>query len=226
MGQVPDQRNRERRRHRRRVRADHLALGRGRGKCADRGRSRAARDERPVARGDLHELRRLNSVQSRTKEDRMFGKIFIKEWRDNLALFALGVIVLLGVLGLHLGHQDKAALFTLGAFLMFVLPGLAFLIGASGFQNEFKNNSWTYLFSRPVAKPCIWTAKYVSQLSILAVLVGLWAALRLLAPGLGRLLGQLDWPADHLSIGSAGLFLPAAVLVFTAAFSMSFLSDR
>jgi len=156
----------------------------------------------------------------------MFGKIFIKEWRDNLALFALGVIVLLGVLGLHLGHQDKAALFTLGAFLMFVLPGLAFLIGASGFQNEFKNNSWTYLFSRPVAKPCIWTAKYVSQLSILAVLVGLWAALRLLAPGLGRLLGQLDWPADHLSIGSAALYLLALFLAFTAAFSMSFLSDR
>ncbi len=155
----------------------------------------------------------------------MFARIFIKEWRDNILLFILGLTNLVAAFGLFLFGENKPGLYVSGLFLFFILPLLALLLGASAFQSELRDNSWTYIFSRPVTKPGYWAMKFVSQLSLVAVLVALFFAFKAAVPASTPFLADLNFPTRFFQGGPA-LFIVPSLLAFTVAFSLSFLTDR
>ncbi len=97
----------------------------------------------------------------------MFGKIFLKEWRENILIFSLAILMILCLIVLNLSSQKELTLYFSGMFLMLFLPFSALIIGSGGFYSEFKDNAWEYLFSRPIRKEKIWIYKYISLMSIL-----------------------------------------------------------
>jgi hypothetical protein len=155
----------------------------------------------------------------------MFARIFIKEWRDNILLFILGLINLLGAFGLFLFRENKPGLYVSGLFLFFILPVISLLLGASAFQSELRNNAWTYVFSRPLAKPVYWLMKFVSQFSLVGALLALFFALRAAVPSSVPFLADLNFPTVFFH-GAPALFIIPSLLAFTVAFCMSFLTDR
>lgn len=159
----------------------------------------------------------------------MFGTLFAKEWKEKAALlyFGLGIlaIYLLACFGLA-GKTDLLEWLTYALLLLF-FPFAALLLGSSGFEAESRNDAWAYLFSRPIAKPVLWLVKYASLLGMLAVFWAVFAAMRLVVPGFGELVG-----GSRLLLGSGmepgfpWLSLLLSVFLFTVAFSFSLLSVR
>ena len=155
----------------------------------------------------------------------MFARIFIKEWRDNILLFILGLTNLVAAFGLFLFGENKPGLYVSGLFLFFILPLLALLLGASAFQSELRDNSWTYIFSRPVTKPAYWVMKFVSQISLVAALIALFFAFKAAVPASTPFLADLNFPTRFFQ-GGPMLFIAPSLLAFTVAFCLSFLTDR
>ncbi len=155
----------------------------------------------------------------------MFARIFIKEWRDNILLFILGLVNVLAAFGLFLFRENKPGLYVTGLFLFFILPVIGLLMGASAFQSELRNNSWTYVFSRPVAKPAYWAMKFVSQFSLIGALIAIFFALKAAVPASAPFLADLNFPTEFFHSALA-LFIVPSLLAFTIAFCISFLTDR
>ena len=163
----------------------------------------------------------------------MFGHLVIKEWKERwtLAVFGVGgVLAGFAIAAWAWSRVREAPAYLLGAMYLIFFPVFGALLGATGFEAEFRNGAWAYLLSRPVKRTTIWLAKFLALLSIL-VFVGLLsfglvsasaklkaAASTLTAPGLG---GGND-PLISMLVVGFGLSL----LTFALAFAMSLLTER
>jgi hypothetical protein len=165
---------------------------------------------------------------SPTEEEVMFRRMFVKEWKEKsgLFLFALAGLVLF-LLAFSAYSKDKDTLDMLTSTLLLIfLPVFSLLLGASGFSSEFQDGAWAYLFSRPVKKWRVWLAKYLSLLTILAVVILLFAVLTRLHPALESASDTFNFPlvGEDISYGILAFVLP--LLLFTTAFSLSILSEK
>ena len=156
----------------------------------------------------------------------MFLRIFLKEWRENILIFALAILFMIALAALSLTNQRELTLNFSGMFLLLFLPFAALLIGSGGFYSEFKDNAWIYLFSRPIKKEILWLFKYVSLLSILVVIFGLFVLVKEILPGLDEILNDIEFPSGFRSILSFTLYFVIPVIAFTISFSISMLYDK
>jgi ABC-type transport system involved in multi-copper enzyme maturation permease subunit len=158
----------------------------------------------------------------------MFNRMIVKEWKEKsgLFLFALAGLVLFA-LAFSGYSKDKNTLDILASTLLLIfLPVFSLLLGASGFSSEFQDGAWAYLFSRPVKKWRVWLAKYLSLLTILLVVILLFALLTKLHPALKPAPDMFNFPLmdEDISFGILAFVLP--LLLFTTAFSLSILSEK
>jgi len=158
----------------------------------------------------------------------MLKRMIIKEWKEKsgLFLFALAGLVLF-FLAFSAYSKDKGTLDILASTILLIfLPVFALLLGASGFASEFQDGAWAYLFSRPVKKWRIWLAKYLSLLTILFVVIFLFALLTRIHPALESATDTFNFPlvGEEVSFGILAYVLP--LLLFTTAFSLSVLSEK
>jgi ABC-type transport system involved in multi-copper enzyme maturation permease subunit len=158
----------------------------------------------------------------------MFGKLFIKEWKEKAPLFFFGLGILVLFLLAHLGLSGKRDLleWLTYAVLLLFFPFMALILGSGGFETEFRNGAWAYLFSRPVNKTVIWLTKYASLLSMLAALWLAFLAMWYVFPKFSDLTGArvlLGFSVENgfplWSLVQSGLFL-------TIAFSLSILYEK
>ena len=164
----------------------------------------------------------------------MFIKIFLKEWRENIILFSIAILLMLATVALSLSHLRQMTLYFSGMILLFFLPFASLLIGSGGFYSEFKDNAWIYLFSRPIKKWQIWVFKYISLLSILFAVFLIFILIRQLLPGLGEILEDISFPSEVRVLilkgfggfFSLALYLVLPLLAFTISFSISILSEK
>ena len=164
----------------------------------------------------------------------MFIKIFLKEWRENIILFSIAILLMLATVALSLSNLRQMTLYFSGMFLLFFLPFASLLIGSGGFYSEFKDNAWIYLFSRPIKKWQIWVFKYISLLSILFAIFLIFILIRQFLPGLGEILEDISFPSevrglilkDFRGLFSLSLYLVLPLLAFTISFSISILSEK
>jgi Tol biopolymer transport system component len=164
----------------------------------------------------------------------MFIKIFLKEWRENIILFSIAILLMLATVALSLSNLRQMTLYFSGMFLLFFLPFASLLIGSGGFYSEFKDNAWIYFFSRPIKKWQIWVFKYISLLSILFAIFLIFILIRQFLPGLGEILEDISFPSevrglilkDFRGLFSLSLYLVLPLLAFTISFSISILSEK
>jgi hypothetical protein len=156
----------------------------------------------------------------------MFLRIFLKEWRENILIFALAILFMIALVVLSLTNQRELTLNFSGMFLLLFLPFAALLTGSGGFYSEFKDNAWIYLFSRPIKKEILWLFKYISLLSILAVIFGLFFLVKQILPGLDEILNDIKFPSEFRGILSFSLYFVIPIIAFTISFSISMLYDK
>lgn len=156
----------------------------------------------------------------------MFGKIFLKEWRENILIFSLAILFMAALIVLNLSNQIELTLYSSSMFLMLFLPISALLIGSGGFYSEFKDNAWIYLFSRPIKKEKIWIFKYISLLSILLAIFLIFFLVRHFLPGLDEILKDIDFPSEFSGLLSLSIYFVVPILAFTISFSISLLYDK
>jgi len=153
----------------------------------------------------------------------MFGKIFLKEWRDNWLLLSLTALVLAALIVLGISGQDKATVGVAGVLLILVLPVTALLLGSGAYGSEYKDNAWSYLFSRPVRKSTVWISKYLALLSFLAAAFLILNLAVAILPGLKAVLADFYAPSF---VGRVVLYGLVIFLIFTIAYSLSILSEK
>ena len=156
----------------------------------------------------------------------MFGKVFLKEWRENILIFGLAIFMIIALVVLSLSEMRELTLNFSAMFLLLFLPFAALLIGSGGFFSEFKDNAWIYLFSRPIRKEIIWIFKYVSLLSILLVIFGIFFLVKHFLPGLDEILKDINFPTQFRSLLSFSIYIVIPLLAFTISFSISILYER
>lgn len=156
----------------------------------------------------------------------MFVKIFLKEWRENIMIFVLALLMMAAMAVLNLSGRQEVTLHFSGMFLLLFLPFAALLIGSGGFYSEYKDNAWIYLFSRPIKKELIWIFKYVSQLSILIAVFILFFYARRFLPGLEKIFQDLNYPDAYGQFFSLSIYTLMPLMAFTLAFSLSSLYDK
>jgi hypothetical protein len=159
----------------------------------------------------------------------MFVALYVKEWREKALVFffELGVLVIL--LGSPFLFRNKGDIqeWLVYAILLLFFPFAALILGAAGFETEYRQGAWAYLFSRPVGRPAIWLAKFSALLSMLAALwlvfFVAWAALTSVR-GLARLPSfiLLGYFGNGFPWWSLGLSL----FLLTVAFSLSLLHGK
>jgi ABC-type transport system involved in multi-copper enzyme maturation permease subunit len=158
----------------------------------------------------------------------MFKKMIVKEWKEKSGLFLFALAGLALFTFAFSGYsRDKDTLDILASTLLLIfLPVFSLLLGASGFSSEFQDGAWAYLFSRPVKKWRIWLAKYLSLLTMLLVIIFLFALLTELHPALESARDTFNFPlvGEAISYGILAYVLP--LLLFTTAFSLSILSEK
>jgi ABC-type transport system involved in multi-copper enzyme maturation permease subunit len=159
----------------------------------------------------------------------MFGALFIKEWKQKALTFFFGLGILVLFLLAHLalpGKRDLLEWLTYALLLLF-FPFMALILGSSGFESEFRNGSWAYLFSRPINKATIWLAKYAALLSMLAALWLVFLALWLVFPWLSELAGGTRVLLGfRIETGFPFWSLLQSVFLLTVAFSLSILHEK
>lgn len=156
----------------------------------------------------------------------MFGKIFLKEWRENILIFSLAILMILGLIVLNLSSQKELTLYFSGMFLMLFLPFSALIIGSGGFYSEFKDNAWEYLFSRPIRKEKIWIYKYISLMSILLSIFLVFFLTKHFLPGLNETLKDFDVHSEFSGLFSFSLYVILPLFAFTISFSLSILYEK
>jgi Tol biopolymer transport system component len=157
----------------------------------------------------------------------MFVKILVKEWRENIQIFALALLMMAVMIILNLTGREEMTLYSSGMFLLLFLPLAALLLGSVGFYTEFKDNSWVYLFSRPVKKEMLWIFKFLSQLSILITVFVIFYFVRRLLPAVDNVFQDLniDYP-EALGEISLSVYIVMPLIAFAIAFSLSLLYDK
>lgn len=159
----------------------------------------------------------------------MFTALYFKEWKEKALLFffELGLLILL-LLAQPIFHQKRDIQEWLAyAVLLLFFPFAALLIGAAGFESEYRQGAWAYLFSRPVRKPVIWLAKFAALLSMLAALWLIFLAAWVALPGIRELLsGTRILLGFTVESGLPWWSLWQSVFLLTLAFSLSLLHER
>jgi hypothetical protein len=161
----------------------------------------------------------------------MFTTLYIKELKEKALLFffELGILTLL-ILAAQSVFREKKDIreWLIYAVLMLFYPFAALILGAAGFDAEYRQGAWAYLFSRPVRKAEIWLAKFAALLSMLAALWLVFVALWVAVPGIREIRA---WPM----LGKVGLTLESEFpwwsillsgFLLTVAFSLSLLHER
>lgn len=157
----------------------------------------------------------------------MFAKIFIKEWRENIVIFSLAVLMMAATVIISLTGREEMTVYFSGMFLLLFLPLAALLLGSGGFYTEYKDNAWIYLFSRPIKKEMLWIFKFLSQLSILIAIFVLFYFVRRLLPAIDSVFQDLDmdYPEAFGEI-SLSVYIVLPLIAFAIAFSLSLLYDK
>ena len=159
----------------------------------------------------------------------MFTALYFKEWREKALLFSfeLGILILL-LLAQPIFHQKRDIReWTAYAVLLLFFPFAALLLGAAGFESEYRQGAWAYLFSRPVRKPVIWLAKFAALLSMLAALWLIFLAAWVALPGIRELAsGPRILLGFTVESGLPWWSLWQSVFLLTLAFSLSLLHER
>lgn len=159
----------------------------------------------------------------------MFAALYFKEWREKALVFFFE----LGTLGLLLGAplvlraKSEVREWLIYLVLLLFFPFAALILGASGFEAEFKQGAWAYLFSRPVGRPVIWLAKFSALLSMLAVLWLVFFVARAALPPVR----ELAWLRGFLLPMDFGTGLPwwslgLSPFLLAVAFSLSLLHEK
>ena len=160
----------------------------------------------------------------------MFGKLFLKEWKEKISLFIFPFIfmfIFAVVILVYPSQKFEVIEYLSWAMFLFFLPFTALLLGASGFQSEFKDDAWAYLFSRPIKKWKIWVIKYFSHIAILLSILLIFRMIIFVLPGLKEVMKASNFYIDIL--GSDSFFSSCLVLslsAFTISFSLSFLYEK
>jgi len=156
----------------------------------------------------------------------MLVKIFFKEWRENILVFSLSIVILLALVVLNFSGQEDLTMYFSGMFLWIFLPFAALLIGSSGYYSEFKDNAWIYMFSRPVKKWQIWLIKYIALLSIFITVVLIFYLLLQFLPGLKDILDDSGLLYMMGGLVAYSPFLLVSFLALTISYSISILSEK
>jgi hypothetical protein len=159
----------------------------------------------------------------------MFTALYFKEWREKVLVFTFELSILAVLLGAQLFLQQKKDIreWLVYAVLLLFFPFAALILGAAGFEAEYRQEAWAYLFSRPVSRPVVWLTKLAALASMFTVLwivfLAAWAAfpaVRELASG-PRVL--LEYVAESgFPWWSVGL----SAFLLIVAFSLSLLRAR
>ena len=158
----------------------------------------------------------------------MFIALYIKEWREKSLLFVFELSVLALLLGAQFAVPKKDLReWLVYAVLLLFFPVASVLLGASGFEAEYRQGAWAYLFSRPVSRTSIWLAKLGAVVSMFTVLWLVFAA------------SWAAWPAVREMAAGPRLFLNyvaetgfpwwgvcLSLFLLVVAFSLSQLHDR
>jgi hypothetical protein len=159
----------------------------------------------------------------------MFTALYFKEWREKALLFffELGILSLLLAAQFVFREKKDVQEWLVYAVLLLFFPFAALILGAAGFEAEYRQGAWAYLFSRPVRKPVIWLAKYGALLSMLGALWLVFLAAWLTLPGIRELAG-----GARILLGFtvesefAWWSVWSSVFLLTVAFSLSLLHER
>ncbi len=156
----------------------------------------------------------------------MFKQFLIKEWKEKFPFFILAILLFIGLVVIALSGRKERAGIVASSLLMVILPLIGVMIGSSSFAAEFKNEAWTYLFSRPLKKWIVWLIKYFAQLTVLIVIFLIFLLLLKLLPGVNAIIQtfSIRWGKSDISLFSLSLL--ASILAFTIAFSISILSEK
>jgi ABC-type transport system involved in multi-copper enzyme maturation permease subunit len=152
----------------------------------------------------------------------MFGKLFLKEWKDKLSLFFfpfIGMAIIAIVFLAFAEEKSDLSEYLYGGLIYVYLPLTALLIGASGFQSEFKNDAWAYLFSRPVQRWQIWLVKYLALLSIFIAVLLVFFLVILIIPQFSVSSGIFE---PYIEILENGLTFAHWIFLSFSAFTISF----
>lgn len=145
--------------------------------------------------------------------------MFLKEWRENLLIFFMAVMLMLAMAGLSLTDQKTLTLYFAGMFLWLFLPFAGMLLGSGAFYSEFKDHAWIYIFSRPVRKEMIWIVKYLAGLSMLLVMYLIFSGLMRFMPGMFEFFQDITTDSSL----SSPLMM---ILALSISFSLSILYEK
>jgi len=160
----------------------------------------------------------------------MFRKLFLKELREKvniLIFFTINLLIFALIYLFYPRAKSELLEYLYLAMILVVFPLTSVLLGSSGFYSEFKDDSWTYLFSRPIKKWKIWLIKYLSQtlifLSALLILLSTILILPRLKVVIATFNSSSNIPGDSPLFFSC---LVLAFILFTISFSISFLYEK
>jgi len=159
----------------------------------------------------------------------MVTKFITKEVKDRRGLLVFTFALFLCFLLVFMVIKPQSSIvepFAVALSLV-VMPLVALLFGASGFEAEFRSGAWAYLASRPVKRGTIWFMKYISLASIVGVVFLFYLVLLFAFPGARTFLTGTIYEyayASKISLFLLGLLL--YLLAFHIAFSLSFLSGK
>jgi hypothetical protein len=159
----------------------------------------------------------------------MFTALYLKEWREKALVFffELGILGLLLAAPLVLRAKTEVREWLIYLVLLLFFPFAALILGASGFEAEYRQGAWAYLFSRPVGRPVIWLAKFSALLSMLTALWLVFFIARAALPPVR----ELAWLRGFLLPLDFGAGLPwwslgLSPFLLAVAFSLSLLHEK
>jgi hypothetical protein len=159
----------------------------------------------------------------------MFRALYFKEWREKALVFffELGILGLLLAAPLVLRAKTEVREWLIYLVLLLFFPFAALILGASGFEAEYKQGAWAYLFSRPVGRPVIWLAKFSALLSMLAALWLVFFVARAVLPPVRELVWLRGFflPQDF-GTGLPWWSLGLSPFLLAVAFSLSLLHEK
>jgi ABC-type transport system involved in multi-copper enzyme maturation permease subunit len=161
----------------------------------------------------------------------MLRKLFLKEWKEKINLlifFIIGMFIFFVIYLIYSGKKSDVLEYLYLAMMMGVLPLTSLFLGSSGFYSEFKDDSWAYLFSRPIKKWKIWFIKYLAQSTILLSIILILLLSFYTFPRLREVAATLNGNTEGLGVFSSPffIFLLLAFSLFTISFCISFLYEK
>jgi hypothetical protein len=159
----------------------------------------------------------------------MFTTLYFREWKEKALIFffELGILAVLFAAQFILREKKDIREWLIYAVLLLFYPFAALVLGAAGFEAEYRQGAWAYLFSRPVGKATVWLAKFAALLSMLVALWLVFVVLWIAVPGLRELVGGTR---VLLGFRVASEFpwwsILASAFLLVVAFSLSLLHER